>query len=105
MPYCFNYCSLIVCFEVMKYEASNFVFLSQEDSDILVYLLNGNGIEILKNNSNYDIFLNSILTSGKKYVDKLFDNKDFTNLVLENINNSKVKFYYLNQKLILEIMV
>ena len=77
----------------------DFVFLSQEDSDILVYLLNGNGIEILKNNSNYDIFLNSILTSGKKYVDKLFDNKDFTNLVLENINNSKVKFYYLNSSI------
>ena len=69
----------------------DFVFLSQEDSDILVYLLNGNGIEILKNNSNYDIFLNSILTSGKKYVDKLFDNKDFTHLVLENTNISKVK--------------
>ena len=77
----------------------DFVFLSQEDSDILVYLLNGNGIEILKNNSNYDIFLNSILTSGKKYVDKLFDNKEFTNLVLENINNSKVKFYYLNSSI------
>ena len=77
----------------------DFVFLSQEDSDILVYLLNGNGIEILKNNCNYDIFLNSILTSGKKYVDKLFDNKDFTNLVLENINNSKVKFYYLNSSI------
>ena len=77
----------------------DFVFLSQEDSDILVYLLNGNGIEILKNNSNYDIFLNSILTSGKKYVDKLFYNKDFTNLVLENINNFKVKFYYLNSSI------
>lgn len=74
----------------------DFVFLSQEDSDILVYLLSGNGLEIFKNNSNYDIFLNSILTSGKKYVDKLFDNKDFTNLVLENTNISKVKFYYLN---------
>ena len=77
----------------------DFVFLSQEDSDILIYLLNGNGIEILKNNSNYDIFLNSILTSGKKYVDKLFDNKDFTNLVLENTNISKVKFYYLNSSI------
>lgn len=78
----------------------DFVFLSQEDSDILVYLLSGNGLEILKNNSNYDIFLNSILTSEKKYVDKLFDNKDFINLVLENINNSKVKFYYLNNNIV-----
>lgn len=77
----------------------DFVFLSQEDSDILVYLLSGNGLEILKNNSNYDTFLNSILTSEKKYVDKLFDNKDFINLVLENINNSKVKFYYLNNNI------
>lgn len=77
----------------------DFVFLSQEDSDILVYLLSGNGLEILKNNSNYDIFLNSILTSEKKYVDKLFDNKDFINLVLENINNSKVNFFYLNSNI------
>lgn len=74
----------------------DFVFLSQEESDIVLYLLNGNGLEILKNNSNYDIFLNSILTSEKKYVDKLFDNKDFINLVLENNNTSKIKFYYLN---------
>lgn len=77
----------------------DFVFLSQEDSDILVYLLSGNGLEILKNNSNYDTFLNSILTSEKKYVDKLFDNEGFINLVLENINNSKVKFYYLNNNI------
>lgn len=77
----------------------DFVFLSQEESDILVYLLSGNGLEILKNNSNYDTFLNSILTSEKKYVDKLFDNKDFINLVLENTNISKVKFYYLNSSI------
>lgn len=77
----------------------DFVFLSQEDSDILVYLLSGNGLEILKNNSNYDIFLNSILTSEKKYVDKLFDNEGFINLILENINNSKVNFYYLNSSI------
>ena len=77
----------------------DFVFLSQEESDIVLYLLSGNGLEILKNNSNYDIFLNSILTSEKKYVDKLFDNKDFINLVLENNNTSKVKFYYLNNNI------
>ena len=77
----------------------DFVFLSQEDSDILVYLLNGNGVNLLKESLNCDINLNSILTSTKEYVNKLFNNDEFVNLVIENIKNKRVNYYYLNNNL------
>lgn len=75
----------------------DFVFLSQEESDIILYLLKGNGLEILKKNINFDYYLRSILTSGKKYVDKLFDNEDFVNLILENIKEQNYSFYELSE--------
>ena len=75
----------------------DFVFLSQEESDIILYLLKGNGLEILKKNLNFDYYLRSILTSGKKYVDKLFDKEDFVNLILENIKKQNYSFYELSE--------
>lgn len=77
----------------------DFVFLSQEDSDIVLYLLNGNGVNLLKESLNCDINLNSILTSTKEYVNKLFNNDEFVNLVIENIKNKRVNYYYLNNNL------
>ena len=60
----------------------DFVFLSQEESDIVLYLLNGNGVNLLKESLNCDINLNSILTSTKEYVNKLFNNDEFVSLVI-----------------------
>lgn len=77
----------------------DFVFLSQEESDIVLYLLNGNGVNLLKESLNCDINLNSILTSTKEYVNKLFNNDEFVNLVIENIKNKRVNYYYLNNNL------
>lgn len=77
----------------------DFVFLSQEESDIILYLLKGNGINLLKESLNCDISLNSILTSTKEYVNKLFNNDEFVNLVIENIENKHVNYYYLNNNL------
>lgn len=77
----------------------DFVFLSQEESDIILYLLNGNGINLLKESLNCDTNLTSILTSTKEYVNKLFNNDEFVNLVIENIENKRVNYYYLNNNL------
>lgn len=77
----------------------DFVFLSQEESDIILYLLSGNGINLLKESLNCDINLTSILTSTKEYVNKLFNNDEFVNLVIENIENKRVNYYYLNNNL------
>jgi hypothetical protein len=35
----------------------DFVFLSQEESDIVLYLLNGNGVNLLKESLNLKKFL------------------------------------------------
>ena len=77
----------------------DFVFLSQEESDIVLYLLSGNGINLLKESLNCDINLTSILTSTKEYVNKLFNNDEFVNLVIENIENKRVNYHYLNNNL------
>ena len=69
----------------------DFVFLSQEDSDILVYLLNGNGIEILKNNSNYYIKLvnKGIWNEEIKgnYIGEIFINSNSKNNLKFNFEN------------------
>lgn len=74
-----------------------FPMLMYEESDILLYLLNGNGLEMLKKNPHFDYYLNTILTYHRKYVDKLFDNDDFFNLALKNIRNTHCDFYYLGE--------
>ena len=74
----------------------SFIYLAQVESNIILYLLQGNGLEMLKNNHNFDSFINSILTSKKNYVTNLLENMDFVNLILKNMQNLGNVFYELN---------
>ena len=65
----------------------DFIWLAQTDNDyILPLLLDDIGIDILTNTTELLDKLNGILTSGNNYVDKLFNNNKFLNLIINNID-------------------
>lgn len=71
-----------------------FSCLAQENSkDIIPYLLDGEGIEILKESEYLIDKMNAILTSNAIYVDTIVSFKAFQKIIFDNFDELK---YYLN---------
>lgn len=64
-----------------------FSWLAQENSrDIIPYLLDGEGMEILKKSEFFADKMNAILTSNIPYVDTLLSLEKFQNLIFDNFD-------------------
>lgn len=71
----------------------NFIWLAQEQNEYIIpYLLDGKGIDILKNTIEVEDKLNGIITSGQDYVKELFKNKEFVKLILHYENSLNYLF-------------
>lgn len=70
-----------------------FTWLAQKDSkDIIPYLLDGDGIEILKKSEFFIEKMNAILTSNISYVDTMLSLDEFQKIIFDNFDELQ---YYL----------
>lgn len=75
----------------------DFSYLAQEKSkDIIPYLLDGEGIEILKTSEFFTDKMNAILTSCSPYVDTILGFEKFRKLIFDNFDNLGYYLYAIN---------
>lgn len=76
----------------------DFIGLAQETYDVIPLLLCGVGYDILSNTSYKTEKLNGIVTSGKSYVDELFYNEQFCEIIANDLDNIGYYLYSLSAK-------
>ena len=77
----------------------DFIWLAQvDDNDIIPMLLSGNGIKIFNDTTDLNDKLNGIVTSGCKYVDKLFEREEFNKVISDHFNVISSYFYSVSGK-------
>jgi len=75
----------------------DFIWFAQTNNDyIFPLLLDDIGIDILNNTTDLIDKMNGILTSGNNYINKLFDNKNFLTLIIDNIHELRSYLYSIN---------
>jgi hypothetical protein len=85
-----------------KYE---FIWLAQDpETDFLPLLLNASGVDILRRSSGWTDKINGILTSCNPCVYKLFEDKSFVKLVIENLEKLKSSLYSLPANAIVKML-
>lgn len=75
----------------------DFIYFAQEENSIFPLLFDSTGIEILNNTPFFAEKVKAILTSENFYVTKLFNNKEFVDLIIKNFDLFKIDYYSLNK--------